>query len=194
MLQLIEAATFPIMVMNYFAGIVGGIWLLLRGDWRLVLFGILGVFLLNWVIAILSLIRMPFGLLAIYFQKRSSILQYFFGYLAIVILYFIMIGTCFAAYMICLSYHDFLLEFQAVPYLLWAWGIGLGHWQYEASKSQNNINEFIALLSISVFFLLFLIGHFLTPIFTLAVLLLFMVVQLLAIPILQLVLAKQLDV
>jgi len=70
--------------------------------------------------------------------------------------------------------------------------VGLGYWQYSASD-EANLGEVIALFSVSFFYLALLAAWFLPVPVQIAIILVWVPVQLLVIPIFQLFLAKKLS-
>lgn len=71
--KLIEVSVSSIVFLNYFAGIIGAIWLLFLGEWRLVLGAIIFYFVSFWILSLLLLIPMPFSYLGIYLEKKNFI-------------------------------------------------------------------------------------------------------------------------
>lgn len=60
-----------VILFNYFAGVVGGIWLLVLGQWKFVFLGICAIFIFPWLYFIVTLPSVGFGMLAIYFEKKK---------------------------------------------------------------------------------------------------------------------------
>jgi len=180
--QILIALMVPVMVINYFGGVVGGIWLLFLGQWKLVVFGLVGVALLHFAVSLLLMVSMPLGMLGIYLHKRGNILYWPVAYLAICYTYLLMTGTCLVALSICGYYHGPTIDLKLVPYLLWAWGMGLGYWQYEAANG-DNINEFIPIMSISIFLLTYFICVFVNPMLMIVVVPLYLLIQFIVLPV-----------
>lgn len=194
MANLINAIMFPIMILNLLGGLVGGTWLLFRGEWRLVLFGFIAVIVLNFIVSLILMIRVPFQLMAVWLLGRKNQLGYLPLFIHASITYAVMIGTCILAFTVCSNVHQQQVDFQAVPYLLWAWGLGLGYWQYAYSQGDNGLVDTIALFSTSVFYLLLLVAHFLSPLIGAIIFLLWILVGLLILPVVQLVIARKVSV
>lgn len=156
---LVTALSVPILILNVLGGIIGGIWLMISGEWTLFLSG-LGYMAFGAML--LGLLLMP-GLLfgapaAVFAEKRKYVLFGIFGSLSLVYTYgLIVITTYFVA--------DWILSFSSAPLwaaLLWLYATVLAPWQYMASKEQDNSSTTMTtfFLALGVFVLILLIGVF----------------------------------
>ena len=191
--SIIEILAIPIMVLNFGGGIVGGIWLAFLGEWKLLGIGIVLLFTSHWF---LSLLMMP-GLLvsgiAMSFAEKNKFLLYLFGFLSQIYTNALIVATCVIAFFICSSFYKQPIGIHYVPYLLWSWGMALGPWQFFASKEPDNEFSMITLFSASIFYFLFLISIFISPLITLIIVGLFALVQLLVLPVFNMVLAHKME-
>ena len=188
--NLVSIFAIPIMILNFGGGIVGGIWLAILGEWKLIGIGIVLLFTAHWF---LSFLMMPCLLIAMHFEKKSKILLYFFGFFSQVYKNALLIATCVFAFFMCSQFYRGDIGLGYIPYLLWSWGMALGPWQFFASKEPDNEYSAITLLSASIFYFLFLTSIFIHPSLGLLIAALFGLVHLIALPIFNMRLAIQMD-
>lgn len=163
MLQGIAVAlTVPILLINVVGGIIGGIWLLFRGEWGLFFRGIAWAIVSPWVLSFLMLPGLGIAALAIKFQRKKW-LVYPLAFLSSMYTNFLIVTTCAGAFVICLARAQEGIGFSVIPYLLWAWGMGLGPWQYFASKEQNNEFTGLSLFFASILYFALLLSVFFPP-------------------------------
>jgi len=116
--KLLSLIAVPIRLMNYFAGIVGGIWLLIIGEWRLVVLGLVALLIMHWVVSILLMVNLPFLALALNWEKKRNPLWYLVSFFTIAYTYALMLATCYGAWAVGLGSHHYRVDFGAVPFLL----------------------------------------------------------------------------
>ncbi len=134
--RLITALMVPILILNILGGIVGGIWLMIAGEWSLL---IGGLFYMMFGAMIISLLLMPGLLFAVpattFAEKGKFTLFYIFSLLSIAYTYgLIAVSTYYVA--------DVALSPQSAPLwasLLWLYAVVLAPWQYMAFKERDNI-------------------------------------------------------
>ncbi len=173
----------PIVLLNVVGSIVGGIWLACLGEWELI--GI-GVLLLFTSPCFLSLLMLPGSLIsgvAMGFAKKNKSIFYLLGFLSQIYVDLLIVATCVFAFVICSSYYREPIGVNYIPYLLWSWGMALTPWQFFASKEPDNKTSMTTVFLASIFYYLFLISIFISPIMTLIILGLFWLVQLIVLPI-----------
>ena len=188
---IIAAFTVPITVLNWGSGVVGGIWLAFRGEWKLIIIGVVLMFTLHWILSLLMMPNLALGGLAVYLYNRKNPLGHIVGYLSQVYTNILIILTIVAAFITCTKYYPNGINFSLLPYLLWSWSMGLGPWQFFASKEPDNEFSFITLFSASCFYFLFLIGIYVSPYLVLIVLSLAVLVHLLFLPVFNLYIASK---
>jgi hypothetical protein len=189
--KIIEIFSIPIMILNMAGGIIGGICLAILGEWRLIGIGLLFLFTFHWILAILLMVNLPIAGIAVYCYKRKSILGHLFGFISQLYINILIVGTCVFAFYICSSFYKGYIGFGFLPYLLWSWGMALGDWQYLASSEPDNEFAVITIFSASVFYFLFLISIFISPILVLIIIIIFGLVQLIGLPIFNLCIANK---
>lgn len=186
-----EMFSVPIMILNMAGGIVGGIWLVFLGEWRLIGIGILLLFTSHWILSILMIPSMPIAGIAVYFYEKNNPLGHLFGFISQLYTNILIIGTCVFAFLLCSSFYSGEIGLRYIPYLLWSWGMALGPWQFFASKEPDNEFSAITLFSASVFYFLFLLSIFISPLFGLITIILLGIVQLLVLPVFNMYVANQ---
>jgi hypothetical protein len=189
--KIIEILSLPIMILNMAGGIVGGIWLAILGEWKLIGIGIFILITFHWILGILLMVNLQIAGIAVYFFKRKRIIGHVFGFISQFYINLLIVGTCVLAFYICSSFYKGDIGIGYTPYLLWSWGMALGDWQYFASTEPNNELSAITLFSASAFYLLFLVSIFINPILVLITIISFAVVQLIVLPICNLYIANQ---
>jgi hypothetical protein len=156
---LITTLSVPILILNVLGGIVGGIWLMIAGEWSLFIGGLLYMMFGAMVIGLLLMPSLLFAAPAAAFaEKRKYILFFIFGLLGIAYTYgLIAVSTYYIA--------DIALSSQSAPLwasLLWLYAVVLAPWQYMASKEQDNTSTGMTtfFLALGVIALMVCIGIF----------------------------------
>jgi hypothetical protein len=180
---LIATLSIPILLLNILGGIVGGIWLMITGEWSLFIGGLLYMMFGAMIIGLMLMPSLLFAAPAAAFaEKRKYMLFFIFGLLGITYTYeLIAISTYYIA--------DIALSSQSAPLwacLLWLYAVVLAPWQYMASKERDNTSTGMTTfaLSLGIFALIICIGVFgmtlgqAFPIL-ITILIIFLVVQLL---------------
>jgi len=191
--RIIKILSIPIMILNMVGGIIGGIWLAILGEWRLLGIGVFLLLTSHWIISILMMPSLLFGPIAVYFYERKNPLGHLFGFISVLYTNILIVGTCVFAFFICSSFYTGNIGFDYIPYLLWSWGMALGTWQFFASNEPDNEFTAITLFSASVFYFLFLTSIFISPFLGLIILIIFGVVQLIVLPIFNMYVAYKLQ-
>lgn len=191
--RLVEMLTVPILLLNAIGGIVGGVWLAIAGEWRLIGVGLLLLVTAPWTLSILMLLSMPIAGIAVYLYSKKNPLGHIFGFLAQFYTNLLILGTCLLAFLFCSRFYSGTSVIGYLPYLLWSWGMALGPWQFFASKEPNNEFTAMSQFSASVFYLLFLVSVVISPQAGILVFLLFGLVQLFVLPIFCMYVAYQME-
>lgn len=122
----------PLILLNFFGGVVSGIWLAVLGEWRAIGYGV-GAFLLSHFA--LSIVLMP-GLLfaapAVALANNGKIL---------LAMPFILLGQLYTYAVICIWCMGVFIFFMSDatnvtfwPLLIWSYGVALGPWMFLAQK------------------------------------------------------------
>lgn len=189
MWKILSILIIPVMLLNVGGGIVGGIWLAFRGEWRLIITGIVLAAISPWILSILMLPSLGIGMVAMMFKERKWVL-YVLGFFSQVYTNVLIMGTCLLAFFICARHKSGEVDFSAIPYLLWSWGMALGPWQYFASKEPDNEFSGITLLCATLLYFVFLISLFTPPVLQVLVLVFIILVQLIILPSVNMYLAR----
>lgn len=136
--SIITALVIPITLLNIFAGIVGGIWILVRGEWELILFALLASIVSTFFASLAlmpSLIGVPIITWATQHKNKIALIL---GVLLSSIL------TAAAIYFIS-SYLYALIadnsnELPKLAVALLAYSVAIGPWQYMAAKENRSDN------------------------------------------------------
>jgi hypothetical protein len=153
----------PIIVMNWTSGTLGGIWLVVLGEWELIFIGFV-LFLVSE--QLLALLLMPGALImgaGVEFFERKRLLGTILLFISNIYTQLLVVLTCFVSFVICSSFYkgnsygDNSIEY--IPYLLWSWGMALGPWQFFASKDTND-SAVITTISASFLYFLFLLSAY----------------------------------
>lgn len=132
----------PIMFLNVF-GVIGAIiWLLVIGEWRWVVAGILTIIFAPFLLGLALLPSIALGAPAIYFVKRRiTILVYFFSLLSSIYIYGLISAWCGGV-----TFY-FMREANARsfwPLLIWSYCVATSPWTYMAQKDGESIASFLA--------------------------------------------------
>lgn len=156
---LITTLSIPILLLNVLGGIIGGIWLMVAGEWSLFIGGLLYMMFGAMIIGLFLMPSLLFAAPAAAFaEKRKYVLFFIFGLLGIAYTYgLIAVSTYYVA--------DIALSSQSAPLwasLLWLYAVVLAPWQYMASKEQDNTSTGMTtfFLALGVLALMVCIGIF----------------------------------
>jgi hypothetical protein len=128
----------PFLILNFFGGVVGGIWLAVLGEWRLLGIGIAYMICGAFLAGILMLPGMIFaGPAALAAQRQKFFLTAILGVPAIAWTFAVMTGTCALIFGTLVSH----VEGTPIPYILWAYAVALAPWSYMASVETRSGND-----------------------------------------------------
>ncbi len=192
-IKMLEMLSLPIMILNIFSGIVGGIWLAFLGQWRLIGIGVVLLFTAHIILSIFMIPSILLSNAAMKFYGKNKSLVLLFVYISQFYVNLLIIATCVIAFLICSGFFNGDTYLEYVPYLLWSWGMALGPWQFFASKEPDNEFSTITLFSASVFYFLFMLSIAISSEITLIVLIIFGIIQLIVLPIYNLSIAARMD-
>lgn len=179
--KLVDGLSVPILFLNLFGGIVGGIWILFLGEWQLLLAGLL--WLMFGGVSIISLVLSPGTFLQHLASNTSNKNTLFWlGFLSQAYTGLLIILSCWLAFSSSTRFFHAGSSTTLIPYLLWAWDLGLGPWQFLASKEPNNEYTYISLTSASIFYMLFLTSILFLPTLSIFIFLFFCIAQIIFIP------------
>lgn len=149
LMALFTVLAIPIMILNLLGSVIGGIWLIVLGNWTPIIYSLVLLFLGHWII---SLLLMPAMLLLLPAAKAAesgwNSFAVFGGFLNA--LYTGTIMT-FWAYWILQGYSAAGPATAQLPLLLLGYGAATGSWAYMASKenpTQSNASIWVFFLSV----------------------------------------------
>lgn len=123
-----------LVLLNFLGGIVGGIWLLVIGDWSTFGYGLLYLFAGTFVISLLMLpglvLTVPMAKLA---NSGRQSLAFVVGLPSLLWTYAVVTFTCIVIF----SWVMGRVEGSPVPYLLWSYAVATGPWSFMASKEER---------------------------------------------------------
>lgn len=123
----------PLMILNFLAGIVGGLALLFKGEWQLFALGIGYGFFGSFIIGTLLLPGMIFAApLASNTIQRSGLLTGIFGLLSIVYTYIVMTFTTVTVFSAINFQND-----AGFFHLLWGYSTATAPWGYMANQERR---------------------------------------------------------
>lgn len=138
----IAIVSLPILLLNFLSGIVGGIWLAVLGEWRLLFIGLgvtfTGAFAIGFALMPSLIFALP---LQSAVERRSISGVLFFLSLNLLWTYLLIAAWCVGAFY--LISQNYTLS-PALPYLLWAYSIAVGPWTFLAKKDAQTGNTHAA--------------------------------------------------
>jgi hypothetical protein len=122
----------PLIILNIFSGIVGGIWLAIIGQWKLIVAGLVLSFVMPWIYSIVSLPAMGLGMLASSAGERGyKISAFILISLASIYNYALLAGWTL---LVLLFFIRNIESGSFVPYLLGGYATAMSPLGYMASK------------------------------------------------------------
>lgn len=155
--KIIKLTTVPIMFLNFFGGIVGGIWLLIIGGWRLVLLAFFVILISPYIFGLIYLILSPLVLLATYFaNKKKALLMMVFAFVNMLATSIINLTWVIWVISVALQLNDQGLPL--LPLVLGGYAVATGPFTYMASKeSSDAIGTFVGVYTTQIVYILAII-------------------------------------
>lgn len=155
--KIIKLTTVPIMFLNFFGGIVGGIWLLIIGGWRLVLLAFFIILISPYIFGLIYLILTPLILLTTYFaNKKKTILMMIFAFINMIATSIVNLTWVIWVMSMVLQLHDQGLPL--IPLILGGYAVATGPFTYMASKeSRDAIGTFVGVYTTQIVYILAII-------------------------------------
>lgn len=126
------ALSLPVMLLNFFGGIVGGIWLVVVGQWGLIGLGILSMFISSFGLGLVLAVGLVFSApAAVAFEKGKGAIGIVLALIGNLWTTAVMTLWCVGSFYVCLRYYH---RGSIFPYLLWAYGMATGPWTYMAAR------------------------------------------------------------
>jgi hypothetical protein len=138
---LVKIFQLPITILNGFGFFGAGIWLLVIGEWRSVVAGIVISILAPLLLGLAVMPSIIFGGPGIYFAKRGmTIGLYFFSFLSSVYIATIITAWCSG---VTFYFMQGAPSRAFWPMLIWSYGVATSPWTYMAQREQS-IPSFLA--------------------------------------------------
>jgi len=128
----------PIVVLNALGFIVSGIWLLVIGQWRLVVAGLVVSIFAPFLLGLALLPGILIGAPGIHLANRGvTIGVYFFGFLSSAYTYVLIAAWCEG---ITFSFLHDAPSHAFWPLLIWSYGVATSPWSYMAQRDQSPVS------------------------------------------------------
>lgn len=138
--KLASVLSVPLWFINIFGGVVSGIWLAILGEWGIIGYGIVALFISGIGISIALMPGMLFAApAAILHEKGHKIGFYFFGFLSA--LYTILVLTVWCILVLYFFVKQANVD-SIIPILLWSYGVAIGPIAWMAQKEMQGGNEY----------------------------------------------------
>jgi hypothetical protein len=137
--RIVLVSFIPITFMSIFGGVVGGIWLLIIGEWKLVVLALIVDFAFPFIVApiIFLLITAPMMALVNRLEKENKkTASMIVGWLNLFINHMLYLAWVFIVFVYMLTYAT-ERDHNVIPYLLFGWEVAVGPFQYMASKGSS---------------------------------------------------------
>jgi hypothetical protein len=122
--------------LNFFGSIVAVVWLLILGEWRIVLGSIAVLVIAPLALGLLLLPGMLFGAPALSLaERRHTGLAVPFTFLTITWTHVVISAWALAVFLVASAH---LTQANFWPLLLWSYGVAVGPWSYMAAKEQTS--------------------------------------------------------
>ena len=132
LMGVITVLSVPLIILNMLGGIVSGIWLAILGEWGVIGFGILSIFVPMWILVLPSvLLDAP----AYYCAERGKTLG-LVGFATLSNLYILALITVWCCGILFLFVKDATAS-TLIPRLFWSYGAATGPWAYMASREDE---------------------------------------------------------
>jgi uncharacterized RDD family membrane protein YckC len=121
-----------LIIINVLVGIIGGIWLAVRGEWGLIAWGVALAFIIPWAWMLVNLPSMGlFFLVNRFMDKGNRVFVAIFGFLSSVYTYMLIVLWVFYAFGFFMRHAS---SEMYVPYLLWGYSSIMAPLAYMAKK------------------------------------------------------------
>lgn len=132
----------PIVFLNIFGSLGAFIWLLVIGEWRAVVAGIVIAVVSPFLLGLVLLLGAVIGMPAISFARRGATVGlYFFSFLASAYTYSVMVGWCIG---VAHYFLDSAGSRNYWPLAIWSYSVATAPWTYMAQQDRGAIASIMA--------------------------------------------------
>ncbi len=114
----------PFIILNFLAGIVGGIWLIVMGQWMLAVLALITVFIMPMVFGIILLPTMPLAMLMFYLKEKNKL--FWMSVVAWINLTIVQVVMIIWAYIVFVAAILLSGDTNVIPYLLVGYAVATG--------------------------------------------------------------------
>lgn len=136
-----QVLSVPVMLLNFGGGIVGGIWLIVIGNWGLLGLGILLMFVSSIALGLVLAPGLIFaGPAALLMDRGRNVFGMLFALLGNIYTFVVMTFWCVGCFYVV--FRNYYQGGSIWPYLLWTYGMATGPWTYMAAREgQDSIGS-----------------------------------------------------
>ena len=157
--KLIGISFVPIVALNILGGIGGAIWLLVLGEWKLVLIAVLVSIAFPFAYSVIMLVQVPLSALMHHFKDKNRKLALTIGFVNMLIGHAVNLVWLVLVFYLALHYSE---GQNVIPYLLFGWEVAVSPFQYMATKEPpDNIGTYVAVYLLQISYLILAIFYFL---------------------------------
>lgn len=127
--------TFPLAILNWTSGIVGGVWLAFLGEWRLLVLGIIVIFSGTFLLSFVLMIGIGVAAVGVMASKVAKVLGYPFLAAAGLINFAIVTAATVIVFSIAVNARSHEIVW---PYLLWSYAVATTPWTSMAQREIAN--------------------------------------------------------
>lgn len=159
--KLIAVSLVPIVALNILGGITGGIWLLVLGEWKLVLIAVLVGVAFPFAYSAIILFQTPLAGLTLHLrEKNRNVLASAIGFISMLIGHAINLAWVTLVFFLALKYSE---GQNVIAYLLFGWEVAVGPFQYMArGEPPDSVGTYVALYLLGLSYLILALFYFLS--------------------------------
>ena len=124
----------PLIILNMLGAIVGGLWLLFRGEWALVGFGILYMIAGPFLLSLALLPGMALAAPAAITADRHPIVAFVIALPAVIWTFAVIAFSCIWSF----QASAYRLGEAPLPHMLWGYAVALAPWMYMAERERRS--------------------------------------------------------
>jgi hypothetical protein len=158
--KILSAISIPIIFLNFFGGIISGIWLLFLGQWKLVLGAVFFTIFVPYAYSIVLLIQMPLASLIVFAKnKNKKKLGLTAGFISLLIGHVIILIYVFFVLAKVISIYE-SKNLNVIALLLFGYGVATSPFGYMASKEgPGAIGSFLSVFVSQISYIILAIAY-----------------------------------